>query len=137
MDDRIEALTRRHVEEFAAELEEIVREKVREEFRAKLETVIGGEEPTPTRRPRKPRKKKARRAAPSKPKGARRTPDELTELDEAIVAYVKKHPGTDSTSIREALTIPKSVWKLRSDVLKKRKALRQEGERRSARYFPG
>jgi len=108
---------------------------IRAELRDEFLTLIGGEGTarqgagtTPRKGAAKPLRTKAR------PKGARRSPEELEELTKNILAYVRKNAGQRAEQIAAGLgtstkELVRPIAKLLAD-----KALKTQGVRRGTTY---
>jgi hypothetical protein len=74
--------------------------------------------------------------AASRPKGAKRTPEELETLIRDFVAMVKKTPGQSVESIARSLGV--TTKDLQLPVLKayEAKLIKTTGQRRGTKYFP-
>ena len=74
--------------------------------------------------------------AATRPRGAKRTPEELENLIRAFVAQVKKTPGQSIETLSKTLNV--STKDLQLPVLKafEQKSIKTTGQRRGTKYFP-
>ena len=74
--------------------------------------------------------------AASRPKGAKRTPEELEDLIRAFAAQVKKTPGQSVETLAKTLNV--TTKDLQLPVLKafEAKLIKTTGQRRGTKYFP-
>ena len=99
----------------------------------------GGEIPTPFRNGRgKPGPKpKAPRAAAARPKGAKRTPEELEALTQSFVSQVKKTPGENIETIARSLNVgTKDLALPVQKALARPAQVSTKGQKRGTKYFP-
>lgn len=136
---------RTRIEEFAVELEKLVRAAAVDAVRQAL----GGGAPQPAPRAivRQPvRAAAARPAAPAaaapatnlafkRKKGAKRSPEQLAQLDAAAVAFVKDNPGKGVEHMAKGLGVPSNDLKSRIALLIDAKKLRKTGHKRATKYF--
>jgi hypothetical protein len=135
LDDRIRA----RVEQFAAELAELIRESAMETVSAAL----AGARPSPGRGGRRA----AAAAAPvavrgggrgrsaSREKGAKRPPDEIERLTGRLLDYVKGNPGQRIEQIADGMGTSTKELNLPAKKLIAGKQLKTKGQKRATQYF--
>lgn len=69
-------------------------------------------------------------------KGSKRTPEQLVQIDNAIISFVKASPGQGVEHMGKALRVPTSDLKLRVLGLLEQKKLKKTGAKRATKYFP-
>lgn len=118
-----------------AALETLV-DAIRAELRGEFLSVLGESAPSPKRRgPGRPKGSgrgsvvKAKRA-----KGAKRTPEELAALTTAVLAAVKKNPGSRVEELARIMGLPTSELALPMLKLREDRQIVKKGEKRAARY---
>jgi hypothetical protein len=134
LDERIRA----RVEQFAAELAELIRESAMETVSAAL----AGARPSPGRgggrrggaaavaaRPA------ARGRAPGREKGAKRPPEEIERLTGRLLDYVKSNPGQRIEQIADGMGTSTKELNLPAKKLIATKQLRTKGQKRATQYF--
>jgi hypothetical protein len=86
---------------------------------------------------RPPKAAASAQTAPPKRRGrpAKRTPEDVAKMGEAVVAYVAKHPGQSVEQIGKALGQKTKELALPIIRMIEAKKLRTTGERRATRYF--
>jgi hypothetical protein len=135
LDDRI----RDRVEQFAAELAELIRESAMETVSAAL----AGARPSPGRGGRRAagaaapaRAAAARgRAGAAREKGAKRPPDEIERLTTRLFDYVKGNPGQRIEQIADGMGTTTKELNLPAKKLLAGKQLRTKGQKRATQYF--
>jgi hypothetical protein len=126
------------VEQFAAELAELIRESAMETVSAAL----AGARPSPGRgggrrggaaavaaRPA------ARGRAPGREKGAKRPPEEIERLTGRLLDYVKSNPGQRIEQIADGMGTSTKELNLPAKKLIATKQLRTKGQKRATQYF--
>jgi hypothetical protein len=130
LDDRIRA----RVEQFAAELAELIRESAMETVSAAL----AGARPSPGRGGRRGAAvvvRAGRGRAASREKGAKRPPDEIERLTGKLFDYVKGNPGQRIEQIADGMGISTKELNLPAKKLIANKQLRTKGQKRATQYF--
>lgn len=138
LDDRI----RGRVEQFAAELAELIRESAMETVSAAL----AGARPSPGRgggrRAAAPvavrgggRGGARAAAAASREKGAKRPPDEIERLTGRLLDYVKGNPGQRIEQIADGMGTSTKELNLPAKKLIAGKQLKTKGQKRATQYF--
>jgi hypothetical protein len=134
LDDRIRA----RVEQFAAELAELIRESAMETVSAAL----AGARPSPGRGGRRAaapvvavRGAGRGRAAASREKGAKRPPDEIERLTGRLLDYVKGNPGQRIEQIADGMGTSTKELNLPAKKLIAGKQLKTKGQKRATQYF--
>jgi hypothetical protein len=131
LDDRIRA----RVEQFAAELAELIRESAMETVSAAL----AGARPSPGRGGRRGAAaavvRSGRGRAASREKGAKRPPDEIERLTGKLFDYVKGSPGQRIEQIADGMGISTKELNLPAKKLIANKQLRTKGQKRATQYF--
>ena len=131
LDDRIRA----RVEQFAAELAELIRESAMETVSAAL----AGARPSPGRGGRRspallvPRAGRGRAA--SREKGAKRPPDEIERLTSKLLDYIKGSPGQRIEQIADGMGTSTKELNLPAKKLIAGKQLKTKGQKRATQYF--
>jgi hypothetical protein len=136
MANSVEDRIRARVEQFAAELAELIRESAMETVSAALV----GARPSPGRG--------GRRAAPvavvrgggrgraaSREKGAKRPPDEIERLTGRLLDYVKGNPGQRIEQIADGMGTSTKELNLPAKKLISGKQLKTKGQKRATQYF--
>src|SRR5258706_2560245 len=131
LDDRIRA----RVEQFAAELAELIRESAMETVSAALT----GARPSAGRGGRRAAAAAApvrgRVRAASREKGAKRPPDEIERLTGRLLDYVKGNPGQRIEQIADGMGASTKELNLPAKKLIAGKQLRTKGQKRATQYF--
>jgi len=132
LDDRIRA----RVEQFAAELAELIRESAMETVSAALT----GARPSAGRGGRRAAPAVAARAtgrgrAASREKGAKRPPDEIERLTGKLLDYVKGNPGQRIEQIADGMGTSTKELNLPAKKLIGGKQLKTKGQKRATQYF--
>jgi hypothetical protein len=131
LDDRIRA----RVEQFAAELAELIRESAMETVSAALT----GARPSAGRGGRRAAAAAApargRGRAASREKGAKRPPDEIERLTGRLFDYVKGNPGQRIEQIADGMGTSTKELNLPAKKLIAGKQLRTKGQKRATQYF--
>jgi hypothetical protein len=131
LDDRIRAL----VEQFAAELADLIRESAMET----VSVALAGARPSPGRGGRRgavaaPVARGRGRAA-SREKGAKRPPDEIERLTGKLLDYVKGNPGQRIEQIADGMGTSTKELNLPAKKLIATKQLKTKGQKRATQYF--
>src|ERR1041384_1213294 len=133
LDDRIRA----RVEQFAAELADLIRESAMETVSAALVNA----RPSPGRGGRRGAAVTAsvrgggRGRAASREKGAKRPPDEIERLTGRLLDYVKGNPGQRIEQIADGMGTSTKELNLPAKKLIAGKQLRTKGQKRATQYF--
>ncbi len=135
LDDRIRA----RVEQFAAELADLIRESAMETVSAALT----GARPSPGRGGRRAAAPVAAvrgggrggRAAANREKGAKRPPDEIERLTGRLLDYVKSNPGQRIEQIADGMGTSTKELNLPAKKLIAGKQLKTKGQKRATQYF--
>jgi hypothetical protein len=129
IDDNI----RSAIEAFVEDLAELVRQSALES----VEAVFGGEGVTrTTRRPGRPRKTAgAARAAGGRRKGQKRSPAEIQELQNRLLAAITKTPGQRKEQLGAALGASSKDLMLVTNKLLADGAIRKRGVKRATKYY--
>ena len=133
LDDRIRA----RVEQFAAELAELIRESAMETVSAALT----GARPSSGRGGRRAAAPVAavrgggRGRAASREKGAKRPPDEIERLTGRLLDYVKGNPGQRIEQIADGMGTSTKELNLPAKKLIAGKQLKTKGQKRATQYF--
>jgi hypothetical protein len=132
LDDRIRA----RVEQFAAELAELIRESAMETVSAALT----GARPSAGRGGRRAAaavvvRGGGRGRAASREKGAKRPPDEIERLTGKLLDYVKGNPGQRIEQIADGMSTSTKELNLPAKKLIAGKQLRTKGQKRATQYF--
>lgn len=132
---------RARVEAFVDELSDLIRDSAMETVQKALTGGDGG-----ARRGRRGAGAGAgrRAAAPalgggggrSRAKGAKRSPDELEELTERLLGYVKGNPGQRIEQIAQGMGTSTKELNLPAKKLLAQKSLKTKGHKRATQYFP-
>ena len=126
------------VENFAAQLSQVMRRAALEEVHAKLSLVIGDIAPA-RRGPGRPRKAASAGASaklPKAKKGGKRTAADLGAISDALLAHVKANPGARGEQIAAALGTDVGTMRLPMQKLIAAKKIKTKGQRRGTSYFP-
>ncbi len=133
-DDRIRA----RVEQFAAELAELIRESAMETVSAALT----GARPSSGRGGRRAAAAVApvrggggRGRTASREKGAKRPPDEIERLTGRLLDYVKGNPGQRIEQIADGMGTSTKELNLPAKKLIATKQLKTKGQKRATQYF--
>lgn len=128
------------VESFVAEMSDLIRRSAMETVQHAL---AGGEAPRRGRRGAPggrrgaaPALAAAPRGARLRAKGAKRSPDELEELTNQLLAYVKSNPGQRIEQIAEGMGTSTKELNLPAKKLIGNKSLKTRGHKRATQYFP-
>lgn len=127
----VDAAIRARVEEFANEIVALTRESVMERVRESL----GNGAPSRRGRPRGTAARSATRAS-RRPKGAKRSPAQLANLQQRLLGHIKANPGQRIEQIGAALHVPTKELALPAKKLLADKAIRTRGQKRATAYFP-
>jgi hypothetical protein len=113
------------------ELVAAIQESTISSFQAMLS---GGSSAPSAQRASSPRA--ARPAAKSRPKGAKRTPEEIEAQTKTLLATIKKNPGLRIEEISKMIGVSTKELALPVIKLFEAKAISSKGNRRATRYFP-
>lgn len=131
LDDRIRA----RVEQFAAELAELIRESAMET----VSEALAGARPSPGRGGRRGAAlvlaRGGRGRAASREKGAKRPPDEIERLTGKLLDYVKGNPGQRIEQIADGMGTSTKELNLPAKKLIANKQLKTKGQKRATQYF--
>lgn len=133
LDDRIRA----RVEQFAAELADLIRESAMETVSAAL----AGARPSPGRGGRRTvpmaaaSRSVGRGRSASREKGAKRPPDEIERLTGRLHDYIKSNPGQRIEQIAEGMGTSTKELNLPAKKLIAGKQLKTRGQKRATQYF--
>lgn len=131
LDDRIRAL----VEQFAAELADLIRESAMET----VSVALAGARPSPGRGGRRSAVAapvvRGRGRAASREKGAKRPPDEIERLTGKLLDYVKGNPGQRIEQIADGMGTSTKELNLPAKKLIATKQLKTKGQKRATQYF--
>jgi hypothetical protein len=131
LDDRIRA----RVEQFAAELAELIRESAMET----VSVALAGARPSPGRGGRRGAALLVTRAgrgrAASREKGAKRPPDEIERLTGKLLDYIKGNPGQRIEQIADGMGTSTKELNLPAKKLIAGKQLKTKGQKRATQYF--
>ena len=133
LDDRIRA----RVEQFAAELAELIRESAMET----VSVALAGARPSPGRGGRRGAAAVAvpvvrgRGRAASREKGAKRPPDEIERLTGKLLDYIKGNPGQRIEQIADGMGTSTKELNLPAKKLIAGKQLRTKGQKSATQYF--
>ena len=122
------------VSDFAAQLSNLVRRTALEQVMAAL----GGDAPAARRGPGRPKGGGAAYAkAKRSGKRIRRSPEDLAQLSDSLLAHVKANPGQRGKQIAAALSTDVGTMRGPMKALIAAKQVRTEGQRRGMTYFAG
>lgn len=130
LDDRIRA----RIEQFAAELAELIRESAMET----VSVALAGARPSPGRGGRRGAVLVARGGRGRivvREKGAKRPPEEIERLTEQLLGYVKSNPGQRIEQIADGMGISTKELNLPAKKLIAGKQFRTKGQKRATQYF--
>ena len=134
LDDRIRA----RVEQFAAELAELIRESAMET----VSVALAGARPSPGRGGRRGPaavvaavRSTGRGRAASREKGAKRPPDEIERLTGRLYDYIKGNPGQRIEQIADGMGTSTKELNLPAKKLIAGKQLKTKGQKRATQYF--
>ena len=130
LDDRIRA----RVEQFAAELAELIRESAMET----VSVALAGARPSPGRGGRRSAvvvTRAGRGRAAAREKGAKRPPDEIERLTGKLLDYVKGNPGQRIEQIADGMGTSTKELNLPAKKLISNKQLKTKGQKRATQYF--
>lgn len=112
-------------------LMDAIRAEVREEFLSVLGTSSAA-----STKPGGRREARAASKPKPRPKGAKRTPEELEALTAKTLAAIKKAPGKRVEELSEALGVGTKELALPILKLFEQKSIKTTGQRRGTKYFP-
>jgi hypothetical protein len=133
LDDRIRA----RVEQFAAELAELIRESAMET----VSVALAGARPSPGRGARRGAaavavvRSSGRGRSAAREKGAKRPPDEIERLTGRLLDYVRSNPGQRIEQIADGMGISTKELNLPAKKLISGKQLKTKGQKRATQYF--
>ena len=132
LDDRIRA----RVEQFAAELADLIRESAMET----VSVALAGARPSPGRGGRRSAavvavRSPGRGRAASREKGAKRPPDEIERLTGRLLDYIKGNPGQRIEQIADGMGTSTKELNLPAKKLIAGKQLKTKGQKRATQYF--
>jgi hypothetical protein len=105
---------------------------LRAELRMEFLSVLGGGDiPTPFRK-RGPGRPKG--ASKARPKGGKRTPQQLDQLVATVLNFIRKNPGSRSEQIAEGLGVSTKELVLPINKLFDAKVIKSTGQRRGMKY---
>lgn len=136
MPNSVEDRIRARVEQFAAELADLIRESAMDTVSAAL----AGARPSAGRGGRRgasvaPLRGVGRGRAASREKGAKRPPDEIERLTGKLLEYVKGNPGQRIEQIADGMGTSTKELNLPAKKLIAGKQLRTKGQKRATQYF--
>ncbi len=129
-----DAALRARIESFTADLANIVRAAALEA----VTSALGAPSAPAKRGPGRPVKSGTPSpivAPKRRGKRAKRTPEDVAKMGEAVVAYVAKNPGQSVEQIGKALGVEKKVLQLPIVRMVAAKKLKTTGQKRGTRYF--
>ena len=115
-------------------------EEIREEERAKMLAAIHGDNGTqsprskPARKPGRPASVTTQRPATPRPKGSKRSPEDIEELTRNLLSYVKKNSGQRIEQIAAGLGVGTGDLALPAKKLLAEKRLKTQGQKRGTTY---
>jgi hypothetical protein len=115
-------------------------EEIREEERAKMLAAIHGDNGTtsprsrPGRKPGRPVSAHTQRPAAPRPKGTKRSPEDIEALTRNLLAYVKKNSGQRIEQIATGLSVTTGDLALPAKKLLAEKKLKTAGQKRGTTY---
>jgi hypothetical protein len=121
------------VDDFTSKLEQMIRRTALEQVEQALG---GGASSAPRRGPGRPRKAAGAVPINRAPKGGKRSAASLDQMQAALLAHVKAHPGQRGEQIAAALKTDVGTMRLPMKKLISARAVRTEGQRRGMTYFP-
>lgn len=133
LDDRIRA----RVEQFAAELAELIRESAMET----VSVALSNARPSPGRGGRRGAaaavavRAVGRGRSASREKGAKRPPDEIERLTGRLLDYIKGNPGQRIEQIADGMGTSTKELNLPAKKLISGKQLKTKGQKRATQYF--
>lgn len=127
----IEEKIRNHVETFARELAEMVREDALDGLRVALGGRLGAKVP---RAARAAGKSASRGRGRERPKGAKRNPKEIEATLAKVLAYVKRFPDSNVETIAQGLHVSTRDLVLPINKAIASGVLGKKGTRRATRY---
>jgi hypothetical protein len=134
LDDRIRA----RVEQFAADLADLIRESAMET----VSVALAGARPSPGRGGRRGAaaavvavRSTGRGRAASREKGAKRPPDEIERLTGRLLDYIKGNPGQRIEQIADGMGTSTKELNLPAKKLIAGKQLKTKGQKRATQYF--
>ncbi len=124
------------MEQFAAELAELIRESAMET----VSVALAGARPSPGRGGRRGAApllvtRAGRGRAASREKGAKRPPDEIERLTGKLLDYVKGNPGQRIEQIADGMGTSTKELNLPAKKLIAGKQLKTKGQKRATQYF--
>ncbi len=139
MANSLDARIRARVEQFAAELAELIRESAMET----VSVALAGARPSPGRGGRRAAAAAAvaavrtggRGRSASREKGAKRPPDEIERLTSRLLDYIKSNPGQRIEQIADGMGTSTKELNLPAKKLIAGKQLKTKGQKRATQYF--
>lgn len=132
------------VENFTAQLSQVMRRAALEEVHAKLSLAIGDVSAPQRRGPGRPRRATAAAPAPSavaavpqmkRKKGGKRTAADIGQISDALLAHVKANPGHRAEQIATALGTDAGTMRLPMQKLVAARKIKVKGQKRGTQYF--
>ena len=118
-----------------AALDELVA-AIQESTLASFQAMLSGGAAPSASTSRAPVARAGRAAAKSRPKGAKRTPEEIEAQTKTLLATIKKSPGLRIEEISKMIGISTKELALPVIKLFESKSISSKGNRRATRYFP-
>lgn len=118
-----------------AALDELVA-AIQESTISSFQAMLSGAPASAKSAPRAPAARAGRAAAKSRPKGAKRTPEEIESQSKTLLATIKKNPGLRIEEIGKLIGVSTKELALPVIKLFEAKAISSKGNRRATRYFP-
>jgi hypothetical protein len=136
---KVEKRIHARVKRFAEQLVGLIRQSVLQE----LSGAVGGrsrsKKPEPASLAVRGRGRGGRRqigVAPARPKGAKRSTDELERLTGELETYVRKYPGQRIEQIGKGMGVATKELKLPVMKLTEAGKLKTKGQKRATKYLP-
>lgn len=118
-----------------AALDELVA-AIQESTLSSFQAMLSGGAVTETPARRAPVARAGKPAAKSRPKGAKRTPEEIEAQTKTLLATIKKNPGLRIEEISKMIGISTKELALPVIKLFESKSITSKGNRRATRYYP-
>jgi hypothetical protein len=123
---------RERIDAFVAEISNLVRISALEAVHAALGSTLGAAAaPAAKRGPGRPPKA----AAASASSGGKRSPEAVLKTADAVLAYIKSHPGQRLEEIGKGVKMPTKDLKLPIQKLFDAKSISTKGVKRGTKYF--